>query len=340
MSTNVISQDEIAGLRWLAQEAGISDFLFGHVLSSVRLCKSLYTVISIPKNNGGFRNLNVPDLYLMKVQRAINKNVLCEFPVYEAAFGFSGGNIVDAINPHLRSKVLLSFDIVKAFEKVSLEDVMACLLENREEDYWEGIQEFGKLSWYAARAISQISTIKNTGRWYDTCLPQGAPTSPRLFDLAFKSTDYALSFLVRKYGGIYTRYADNIFISLVDKTYLAPKIERAIFRTLANKWRWWRPQFLWHKRSVRRLDRGAAVRMLGLNIIDGKITVPRDYKRNLRLAIHHVRYLLAHNLPHEEAWLRLNGQMAHAFRGFLPNRLVINYEDLREEVEYLQSLDS
>ena len=92
--------------------------------------------------------------------------------------------------------------------------------------------------------------------------------------------------------------------------------------------------FRWHKRSVRRLDRGA-VRILGMNVIEGKISVPRDYKRNLRLSLHHIKYLLDNNCFYEEPWLRLKGQMTFASLGVLPESLMRGYEDLKKEIEGL-----
>jgi len=44
-------------------------------------------------------------------------------------------------------------------------------------------------------------------------LPQGAPTSPRLFDLCFWDIDYKLWKLASKWNGHYSRYADNIFFT-------------------------------------------------------------------------------------------------------------------------------
>lgn len=321
---NIVKRWEVPALYWLSDETRLGAEIFGGVLILLRTGKKLYSRITIPKPNGDNRNILIPRPVLCRVQTALNRRILSEIPAHPKAFGFSGGSITDAIYPHLRSKVLLSFDIKNAFLQIGYVSVLRSLLEGRKQTRIGRTLEYGRFSKGAANIICEIS-------FWDSHLPQGAPTSPRLFDQALKVIDGRLFRLAKKVDGVFTRYADNIFFSLLHKIYIPPKVERSVLRVVGK--RYW-----WHKRSVRRLNRGA-VRMLGLNIIDGKITVPRDYKRNLRLGIHHIRYLLANKLPYEEAWLRLNGQMSHAFLGFLPDRLVINYEDLREEIEYLQSLD-
>jgi RNA-directed DNA polymerase len=243
---------------------------------------------------------------------------LSDISAHPCAFGFSGGSIVDAINPHLGSKIILSFDVVNAFDHITRDDVLYSLLDGRWTDYRGKPVRYGALSWYSAHVVADIST------WLDK-LPQGAPTSPRLFDQAFKGIDAHLFALAQKFGGVFTRYADNIFFSLKDRDYFPPKLERAVLRAVGNKYQW-------HKRSVRTMT-GGTIRMLGLNVLDGKITAPRDYKRRLRLAVHHVQYLLDHDLPFEEAWVRLQGQMAFGSLGTLPDGLTKAFADLEMQIE-------
>ena len=318
----VIDRREISSLLWLAKEAKLDDRLLGNILVGIRTGELIYSVVQIPKSDGGKRELHVPPPLVCIVQRAINKNVLSWISAHPCAFGFSGGGIVDAITPHLGSKILFSFDVVDAFDQISSGAVLRGLTEGRA--VWIGggrgvHYEYGHLSWFAANMVAEICTWENS-------LPQGAPTSPRLFDQAFKVADTVLAKLAENVGGVFTRYADNIFFSLRDKTHFPPKLERAVLRVL------YRGEYGWHKLSVRRMDNGA-VRMLGLNVMEGKISTPRDYKRRLRLAQHHVRYLLDRDLPFEEAWLRLKGQMGFGSLGILPNALVEGYASLEKEIE-------
>jgi RNA-directed DNA polymerase len=317
----VFRRKEIPSLLWLAKGIKIDDKVLGNILVGLRNGEFQYSEVLIPKSGGGTRVLSIPHPLLRYVQKKINKYFLSDFLVHPCAFGFSGGSIVDAITPHLGSKVMLSFDIVNAFDQISKENLLRSLTGHRITSFTGGKTRtyYEHLSWYVSNMMAEICTWNNR-------LPQGAPTSPRLFDYVFNRADALLSRLGGKVGGVYTRYADNIFFSFRDKTFFPPKLERAILRVLC------REKYNWHKRSIRRMGTGS-IRMLGLNVMEGKISVPRDYKRRLRLAQHHIRYLLEHNLPFEEPWSRLKGQMNFGSLGILPDSLVETYTALEREIE-------
>lgn len=57
-----------------------------------------------------------------------------------------------------------------------------------------------------AESISEIYTL-------DGCLPQGTSTSLMLSNFVFIEFDMILSYYCNKFGIVYTRYADDIFIS-------------------------------------------------------------------------------------------------------------------------------
>lgn len=314
------------GVAWLAMEIRLKSdeekILFSNLIKITRRTidtpayTTLYHNINIPKPNGGYRTISIPITKLLKVQKRINKYVLSSIPSHPNAFGFSGGNIVDAIEPHLKNRVLYSFDIVDAFGQVAY----SCV--------WQELYRF------FSRTVSGV--IAGLGFWTpDTLpekLPQGSALSPRLFDIAFYPIDVRLNRLVEKFGGKYTRYADNIFVSLPMNTF-PQKLRSAVLRRM--KWPDGRgTRIECHKFSVRRLDKGA-VRILGLNIIDGKISATREYKRNLRLAIHRVKYLID-NGRHPQAfseWLNLRGRMSFAGLGVLPNSLIKSYSELEKIIE-------
>jgi hypothetical protein len=295
------------------------EVLFFDVISKCRSKEwhTLYHNINVQKPEGGYRTISIPDPKLLKVQKAINKYVLRGIPSHPSAFGFSGGSIIDAIEPHLKNKVLYSFDIVDAFGQVD------------HKHTWKQLN----------RSLSEPITdiiIYDLGFWWTekhpVKLPQGSALSPRLFDIAFYPTDVRLDRLAKKFGGTYTRYADNIFFSLPTKNF-HKKLQSAVL----GRMRWLDgggTRIKCHKFSVRRLDKGA-VRILGLNIINGKISATREYKRNIRLAIHHINYLLD-NGKHPQAyseWLNLKGRMSFAKLGILPKSLIESYSKLEKIIE-------
>jgi len=317
----LIEPYEYAGIAWLQREAGIhriisEDFFLADLLKQMRDPNNniaLYRDIRLPKRDGGHRVISVPHPTLLKVQKAINKNVLKEYlPRHPSAFGFSGGSIDDAIKPHLKNRVLYSFDVVDAFGQV-------------------GAQHLRKnLERYFSVPVSSILMEIGGPESYDSGLKQGSAMSPRLFDIAFYQTDIRIERLAKKLNGTYTRFADNIFFSLPTNNF-PKKIQSAVLRRMS-----WvdgcRSRINCHKFSVRRLNKGA-VRILGLNIVNGEISATRDYKRNLRLAIHHINYLVDNGFsPYYADWLRLQGQMSFAELGSLPNSLLEDYSRLEERI--------
>lgn len=322
-------------LYWLANAAKIDVYELWNILDEVRRGKLTYLEKQIPKSGSGVRKLFVPPPILCRVQRALNKHVLNDLSLSPGVFGFSGGSIVDAIIPHLESGVMLSFDIVNAFGNTTNHRVLNSLIGNRNIFYENGelIHEYGPFSWYVAHILTDLTTWRGV-------LPQGAPTSPRLFDKAFEPIDESILRLLHTYTekegtkkkGIVakvTRYADNFAISLQNTNYFPPKLRRHILEAVRAY------GYNYHEDSIRHMQNGKATRMLGLNIINRHISAPRGFKRNIRLTLHHLRYFLDHNLPVEEIWLRLRGQMAFGRLGELPDSLINTYISLEEEIEEL-----
>lgn len=266
------------------------------------------------------RMIHIPAPELKTIQEKLNKAILSDFLVNSHAYGFSGGSIDNAIQPHLNSKVILCLDFKDAFPTVNQDWVFSSLLGERWlVGNWREIrlEKPGNMSWYAARIIRDLTTYQN-------CLPQGAPTSPRLFDLVCKEVDKRLTKLAKNVSGVYTRYADNIFFSMRLEE-IPPKVERAVFRTVKKE------GFTPHKIRTIPMEKGVG-RILGLNIIGGKVHNTRAFKRRLRLTLHYMSWLLGQGLNYEETWQKLQGQMAFARKDTLPKGLMETYSKIQERV--------
>ncbi len=332
-------QNEGPTILWLAKTLKMNDEEIRQVLERVRDGPCPYKTLLVKKRSGGKRELAVPYPLLKKIQRKIQKRILKDFPIAKNVYGFSGGSILDAIRPHLGAKSILCVDIKNAFPSVGPFQIFHLLTKGREiryaellgeqSSFWYGpyhkaIVEFkpGYMSWYAARMVMQLTTFKNQ-------LPQGAPTSPRLFDIFCKPLDERLLEFAKKVNGTYTRYADNIFFSMPDEEFRKP-IKNAVSHRMRKE------GFVPHKFKTGKMN-SEALRMLGLNVMNNQIRNTREFKRSLRLSIHHVNWLLDNKkrrtLKFERAWQKLRGQMNFALTDTLPPKLLDNYRQLEKRLK-------
>ena len=154
-----------------------------------------YASFSIPKRRGGSRTIEAPNDRLKALQRRILHRLLNPLPMHPAATGFvRGRSIVDNARPHVGRGVVINLDLADFFPSIAAERVVAA---------------FRGLGWDAdaAAILSRICT--NEGH-----LPQGAPTSPAISNLVCRRLDERLARLVSQFDGHYTRYADDITVSL------------------------------------------------------------------------------------------------------------------------------
>lgn len=332
-------QKEIPALLWLAETIKVDYRMLGNVLNQVRDEPDPYQIIMIRKRGRGKREICIPAEPLKRIQKKINRHILKDFLPASHVYGFSGGSIHDAIKPHLKAKSILCVDIKNAFPSVRAWQVMAILIEGREvlygnspcpdirytwrTPYHSQVVEFkpGYMSWYAARAITQLVTYKNK-------LPQGSPASPRIFDLICKPLDEKLLSLAQKTGTNYTRYADNIFFSMDQEEFPKP-VRNAVLRRIRKE------EFRPHKIRIRTMTE-EAWRILGLNVMEGRVHNTRAFKKKLRISIHHVGWLLEHGQKgapeFKEAWQKLQGQMNFARIDTLPPKLLNDYLGLEKQL--------
>lgn len=313
-----IARKEFGAIYWLSKEIDVPIRTLYDAFNLVRHDnRSAYRRVVIRKKSGGERLLDVPARSLKLIQKKINRNLLRWFDREKNSFGFAGGSIVEAVQPHLGSASLLMVDIKDAFPTTTENHILDYLRQGR-----GGMARcYGKLSWRASAILTCLMTQE--GR-----LPQGPPTSPRLFDAICYRLDRKLARLAANVGGTYTRYADNIFFSVKNRLFPRP-LKQAILKTIEYRGS---VIFKWHKLRVCRLDH-ESVRLLGLNIIGHELHNTRQFKRRLRLAIRHVRWLYENGQNHEQAWGKLKGMYSFALLVTLPPGMVASYEELKRMID-------
>ena len=154
-----------------------------------------YARFTLPKRRGGTRAIEAPNDKLKALQRRILQRLLNPLPMHPAATGFvRGRSIVDNARPHVGRGVVINLDLADFFSSITAE---------------RGTTAFRGLGWSAEAATILSRICTHEGR-----LPQGAPTSPAISNLVCRRLDERLTKLVKRFDGRYTRYADDMTISL------------------------------------------------------------------------------------------------------------------------------
>jgi RNA-directed DNA polymerase len=111
-------------------------------------------------------------------------------------------------------------------------------------------------------------------------LPQGAPTSPALANLAAIGIDRRMLGLANKYHAAYTRYADDLFISGGQQLLARSKSFCALSESLVSD-----EGFRIHPRKTLLMTNAGQQHMLGL-VVNDQPAVARTEFDNLRATLH------------------------------------------------------
>jgi RNA-directed DNA polymerase len=161
----------------------------------------------------GIRLLEVPKPRLREIQRKILRRILDRIPAHPAAHGFRKARSPRTFAiPHAERDVVISVDLRRFFPSIGFDRVVAIF------------EAVGYPRRVAANLAALCTTVTPAGeligmdrptaaRLRATHLPQGAPTSPALANLAARQLDIRASGLARSVGSRYSRYADDLAFS-------------------------------------------------------------------------------------------------------------------------------
>ena len=183
-----------------------------------------YRVSTRVAPSGAVRVLEAPKHRLRTVQRLILDEVLDGVPAHDAAHGFRRGRSVATFAaPHAGRSVVLRMDLEGFFASVTVGRVYGTL---RTAGYPEPVAHclaglvttvLPHRTWQALPRPASPALLdahwRLGRRLAAPHLPQGAPTSPALANLAAHRLDVRLTALARSWGGRYTRYADDLALS-------------------------------------------------------------------------------------------------------------------------------
>ena len=255
-----------------------------------------YTSFMIPKRRGGTRKIESPTKDLKKIQGKLAYAIaLLGRPSEIATAYVPGKSIYDHAHPHQASEWVLTFDLESFFTSIK---------SNRLHDL---LMNTGHLDAEAACAIVNLCTLEGH-------LPQGAPTSPILSNLALAKFDQELVQLCSDHSCVVTRYADDICISSRDAqppealVYLhgRPCIGKTLNELVESH------DLKVNNRKTHFSRKPSPHLITGLVVTD-KIRVPKKFKRQLRVLRH-----LHKTLGDERADIALEDWGPSSFRGGTP----------------------
>lgn len=171
-----------------------------------------------------FRLIAAPVPFLMRVQRWLAQEVLVNGHPHNASTAYAKkSSPLKAAALHCKARWLIKVDVMNFFESVT---EVAVYRVFRRLGYQPLLSfEMARLSTRVKSSSRRLPSeywrteadrwpkIEHYQCWRKGALPQGAPTSPMLANLASVQLDELLTEVADKYGLIYSRYADDMCFS-------------------------------------------------------------------------------------------------------------------------------
>jgi RNA-directed DNA polymerase len=275
---------EAGELAWLADTRGLERHA-----SDERLRNYRYSVL--PRQSGLPRVIERPKQRLKSVQRRVLHDILDWIPAHDAAHGFTRGrSALTHARQHVGREVVLSFDLEDFFASIAAGRVYGIF---RASGYPESV----------AHALTALTTnavpadihrsLRVPGRpdlidagfrlgrrLAEPHLPQGAPTSPFLANLAAYRLDRRLTGLAAALDASYSRYADDITFSGFARTLRDGSLLRTAVSTIARE-----EGFMVNDRKSRLATSAGRQQVCGI-VVNAHPNVPRAEYDRLRAIIH------------------------------------------------------
>lgn len=181
-----------------------------------------YRIFAVKKRSGGRRHIHAVTGDLFKVQQFINLELLQKIRPHPASFAFHAeGGIKKCASVHCEARWLFQYDLENFFHKLN------------ESDAYRVFMNAGYRPLLAFEMARLCTTTRlpehlkhhlqqNSSKSYKFyverngaigVLPQGAPTSPMLSNLAAFELDEKMTAFADMHGFAYTRYADDLTFS-------------------------------------------------------------------------------------------------------------------------------
>ena len=220
-----------------------------------------YRKVKLPKKNGGFRTLSVPDEVLKSIQRQIAEVLLIHSPTsrYAKAYRFGSSTLRNAKH-HVGKQVVLKLDILHFFDSIRYSTVKDKVFP--EEIYAEPVRILLTMLCY-----------------HKDALPQGAPSSPAITNIILHEFDEQIGQWCRERGIAYTRYCDDMTFS---GDFNPAEVIRFVRLELKKM------GFLLNEQKTQIQRPGQQQTVTGI-VVNEKLSIPADYRRKLRQELYYCR---------------------------------------------------
>ncbi len=218
-----------------------------------------YREVRLPKKDGSFRTLSVPDEVLKRIQRAIADVLLIHEPVssYATAYRVAVGIERNAL-PHVGKPKVLKMDVARFFDSIRYSDVKEKVFP-------------------ASRYSEQNRILLAMLCYYKDVLPQGAPSSPAITNVLLRDFDERVGAWCGERRIAYTRYCD-------DMTFSGDFDEKEVVAFVTDELK--ALGFTPNKRKTTVVTAGKRQTVTGL-VVNEKVSLPVDYKRQIRMDVHY-----------------------------------------------------
>ncbi len=229
---------------------------------------SSYKFHRIPKRDGTMRVIAEPVPELKRKQQGILRWLTARgIRPSSYAHGFvTGRSTATNARLHVNKKVVIKVDLKDFFGSTKSLQVITALKK-------------AGLSAETAKEIANTCTLNGY-------LPQGAPTSPFLANIAVLGMDVRLAGVAKKYDARYSRYADDLCFSSDN-----PKLNEML---PAMKFVVEQCGYKLNDRKTRVMRSGRRQVVTGI-VVNRKVNIPRRLKRNIRAGLHNVKIALVNN---------------------------------------------
>jgi len=220
-----------------------------------------YRFFALRKSDGGSRQIAVPTPALRTVQDWLLRHVVTGFVPHDACHGFvKKRSIITNAQGHTGQRAVVRFDVRDFFGSVKRAQVYRLF---RRVGYSVAV----------ANLFADFTTYRDS-------LPQGAPTSPCLANMAAERLDHRLSRFAARNGLHFTRYADDLAFS--GPTADTRKVKRTVELIMRSE------GFAANDGKTRFMNQHQRQIVAGI-VVNDRPNWPRSRRRWLRQEIHYLQ---------------------------------------------------